>query len=230
VPQAAVAPPAAPRRFAFPAVVAGLLVAGSLAGLAVWLGPTRSGARGRDAGSLAIVEPHPDGAAMLGSAGDAPGAAPERPPDQLNGSDRDAGLAAEGDAGRAEAEVAPPAREPDGGGPPAQKRRREARTAKVDAAASPGRAEQAGEAGPSPEPSPFDRGMQAFRAGDIATAIRELERSRAEGPGSSRVHRMLGKCYYRAGRIEEGRAAYRRYLELQPDAPDRAYVEAIIGG
>jgi serine/threonine protein kinase len=44
------------------------------------------------------------------------------------------------------------------------------------------------------------------------------------------VHRMLGACYYRVGRIERGRAAYRRYLELRPDAPDRADIEAIIGG
>ena len=80
------------------------------------------------------------------------------------------------------------------------------------------------------QPSSFEQGQTAFRKGEITQAIRHFEQYRAEQPGSPRVHRWLGKCYFRVGQTSRGKQAYRRYLELRPDADDRAFIESIVGG
>ncbi len=81
----------------------------------------------------------------------------------------------------------------------------------------------------APQKSAFQLGRDAFRAGNITSAISHFERARQGSPGNPAVHQMLGKCYFRVGRTAQGRAAYQRYLQLRPNAPDRPFVEGIIG-
>lgn len=63
-----------------------------------------------------------------------------------------------------------------------------------------------------------------------ATAIaRELYvKLIARHPGFPDAHRSLGLVLMKDGKKTEAAAAFRRYLELNPQAPDRAYVEAFI--
>ena len=79
-----------------------------------------------------------------------------------------------------------------------------------------------------PEATPSELGQRAFRAGDCTTAVRHFERARQANPGNAQIHFMLGRCYFRIGQAERGRSAYRRYLELRPNASNRAFIEDII--
>jgi len=47
-------------------------------------------------------------------------------------------------------------------------------------------------------------------------------------PRNAQVQKQLGRAYMRAGNVERGGAAYRRYLELAPSAPDRAIIERLL--
>jgi len=79
-----------------------------------------------------------------------------------------------------------------------------------------------------PQKSAATLGREAFNAGDISQAIQHFEDAKRSNPSNADVHLMLGKCYYRVGQTNLGRAAYRRYLELRPNAPNRAFLESII--
>ncbi len=85
----------------------------------------------------------------------------------------------------------------------------------------PGAAERAG-------PRALAAGREAFLNGDLPTAIRELERAAAAMPRNAQVQKQLGRVYMRTGDLARGVGAYRRYLELAPEAPDRAIIERII--
>ncbi len=79
------------------------------------------------------------------------------------------------------------------------------------------------------ESSPYELGQKAFASGNVSTAVQHFERARRANPGNAQVHFMLGRCYYRIGQTDRGRASYRRYLELRPNASNRAFIEEIIG-
>jgi Flp pilus assembly protein TadD len=74
----------------------------------------------------------------------------------------------------------------------------------------------------------YDEGRRAFLAQDFEGAIRAFEQAARSSPSDADVQRQLGRAYMRAGDVTRGVAAYRRYLELAPDAPDRAVIESII--
>ena len=65
-------------------------------------------------------------------------------------------------------------------------------------------------------------------AGDLRGAIAHFERYARAHPSNARVQQQLGRAYMRAGDVDRGVTAYRRYLRLSPDAPDRAIVERIL--
>ena len=75
----------------------------------------------------------------------------------------------------------------------------------------------------------FEEGRRRFLASDVRGAIAAFERARRAMPRNPQVHKELGRAYMRAGDAARGRRAYERYLELAPDAPDRALVEQILG-
>jgi tetratricopeptide (TPR) repeat protein len=60
---------------------------------------------------------------------------------------------------------------------------------------------------------------------DLAEALRLAEELRAQHPGFPDTYRSLGLLHLKAGRKPEAAAAFRRYLELSPAAPDRTYIE-----
>jgi serine/threonine-protein kinase len=80
----------------------------------------------------------------------------------------------------------------------------------------------------SPGEVAFDEGRRLFLANDVAGAIRRFEEAARLMPQSAEVHKQLGRAYMRAGDVQRGIAAYRRYLTLAPHASDRAVVERII--
>ena len=65
-------------------------------------------------------------------------------------------------------------------------------------------------------------------ANDIEGAIAAFERAAAVTPSRAIVYKELGKARMRAGDVDGAATAYRRYLELSPEAPDRAIVERIL--
>jgi serine/threonine protein kinase len=91
---------------------------------------------------------------------------------------------------------------------------------------------------PAPTPPPLggDTGVALRRAqdlmaeGQIARACALVEEAARIAPEAAPLHGFLGRCYLRIGRVEEGRASYRRYLELAPAAPDAPFVRAIVAG
>ncbi|HJL15810.1 MAG TPA: tetratricopeptide repeat protein, partial [Sandaracinaceae bacterium LLY-WYZ-13_1] len=118
-----------------------------------------------------------------------------------------------------------------GGGPAGSSSREQPRDR---SAADEGAAGRAGGEPPTDEATagaPDDllsEGRRHLLRGDLAGAIARFEAAARAAPRDARVHKQLGRAYMRAGRVARGIAAYRRYLALAPDAPDRAIVERII--
>ena len=74
----------------------------------------------------------------------------------------------------------------------------------------------------------FDEGRRLFLANDVPGAIGQFEAAARLMPSNADVQKQLGRAYMRGGDVQRSVAAYRRYLELNPDAADRAIVEGII--
>jgi Flp pilus assembly protein TadD len=64
--------------------------------------------------------------------------------------------------------------------------------------------------------------------GDAIRACEVGAHAATLAPDVAAIHRLLGRCYMRIGRLTDGRAHYRRLLELTPDAPDAVYIKAIV--
>ncbi len=81
----------------------------------------------------------------------------------------------------------------------------------------------------SPGQAAYEEGRRSFLANDVAGAIERFEEAARLMPRNAQVHKQLGRAYMRAGQVDRAAASYRRYLELSPNAPDRAIVERMIG-
>ncbi len=81
---------------------------------------------------------------------------------------------------------------------------------------------------PARAPSSYDEGRRLFLANDLHGAIRQFEQAARENPGSARIQKQLGRAYMRAGQVPQGAQAYRRYLQLAPNAPDRPIIEQLL--
>ena len=64
--------------------------------------------------------------------------------------------------------------------------------------------------------------------GEVANACKKGEELRTMTPRQPSIYKFLGKCYMRAGQPERAKEAYRRYLELAPEAPDAAFIKSIV--
>jgi len=80
----------------------------------------------------------------------------------------------------------------------------------------------------SPGAAAFAEGRRRFLANDMTGAIQRFQEASRLMPTNAEVQRQLGRAHMRAGDVSHSVAAYRRYLELAPEAPDRAVVEGII--
>jgi predicted Zn-dependent protease len=74
------------------------------------------------------------------------------------------------------------------------------------------------------------RSSRGSRPEELPLAIEALEHAVALDPERSEAHRELGFLYGRAGREDDSSAAFRRFLALEPDAPDRRLIEERLGG
>jgi len=74
----------------------------------------------------------------------------------------------------------------------------------------------------------FEEGRRLFLANDVRGAIARFEEVARLRPNDPEVHKQLGRAWMRAGDVASARRAYRRYLELAPNAPDRALIEQMI--
>ena len=77
-------------------------------------------------------------------------------------------------------------------------------------------------------PSALERGRALMLGGDLPGAIAQFERAARANPRSAQVQKQLGRAYMRSGEVDRGVAAYRTYLRLAPNAPDRAIIERIL--
>jgi predicted Zn-dependent protease len=66
--------------------------------------------------------------------------------------------------------------------------------------------------------------------GWMESALSSYRRAIELDPRAAEAWRGLALVLERKGDAEEARRAFRRYLDLAPDAPDRAHVEAALGG
>ncbi|MEM6962713.1 MAG: protein kinase [Myxococcota bacterium] len=74
----------------------------------------------------------------------------------------------------------------------------------------------------------FEDGRIKFLSNNVLGAIAAYEKAALDHPRDADVHRELARAYMRIGRLIQGREAYRRYLELDPEANDREVVNAIL--
>lgn len=63
--------------------------------------------------------------------------------------------------------------------------------------------------------------------GEVTEACARADEARQLSPRTAAVYRLLGKCYMRAGKADRAAGFYRIYLELEPDAPDAAFIRGI---
>jgi eukaryotic-like serine/threonine-protein kinase len=71
-------------------------------------------------------------------------------------------------------------------------------------------------------------GIVKLQAGDAAGAVVELNNARRALGDTPEVLRALGEALIIQGSHSEGTALLTRYLELEPEAPDREFVDALI--
>jgi Flp pilus assembly protein TadD len=64
--------------------------------------------------------------------------------------------------------------------------------------------------------------------GDVGEACRRGEDLKKASPRVAPLYKFLGKCYMRAGKAALAKENYRRYLELDPNAPDAVFIEGIL--
>jgi serine/threonine protein kinase len=64
--------------------------------------------------------------------------------------------------------------------------------------------------------------------GEVTEACRRGEEVKKASPRGAPIYKFLGKCYMRAGKAALAKDNYRRYLELDPNAPDAVFIESIV--
>jgi len=74
----------------------------------------------------------------------------------------------------------------------------------------------------------FNKGVEAFNAGDNATAVQFLELAVKEDPNDPEAHKALAMAYARTSNYGGVADHLKAYLKLKPDAPDRAQWESAI--
>ena len=76
----------------------------------------------------------------------------------------------------------------------------------------------------------LEKGTELLGGGDVAGAVNELRAARAALGDTPEVLRALGEALMLHGSRGEGAAMLARYLELEPAAQDRGYIESLVNG
>jgi regulator of sirC expression with transglutaminase-like and TPR domain len=72
----------------------------------------------------------------------------------------------------------------------------------------------------------YRAGLQAWVHGDARTALASYKRVLQVNPGYSAAWRNMGLVYEKLGDRPAARAAFQKYLQLVPEAPDAAGIRA----
>jgi len=84
-------------------------------------------------------------------------------------------------------------------------------------------------AAPKPAPkSPLAEGESLFKSGDVEGALAKYQEAARANPSDPKAQKMIGKCYNRLGQHDRAVPYLKKYLELAPDAPDKAFIQAQI--
>jgi hypothetical protein len=81
---------------------------------------------------------------------------------------------------------------------------------------------------PTPATDPMKEAERLLAQGEVANACKKGEEQKTMTPRLPSIYKFLGKCYMRAGQPDRAKEAYRRYLELAPDAADAAFIKSIV--
>jgi tetratricopeptide (TPR) repeat protein len=120
--------------------------------------------------------------------------------------------------------TAEPAGEPPGEAAPGPRPEGAAATEPTAIAAAPVREHRA----PTTAIDPMKEAERLLAQGEVANACKKGEEQKTMTPRLPSIYKFLGKCYMRAGQPERAKDAYRRYLELWPEAPDAAFIKSIV--
>jgi tetratricopeptide (TPR) repeat protein len=89
-------------------------------------------------------------------------------------------------------------------------------------------ANQAVSGGDSLPEAHFARGMALRAKQDMAGAAAEFERASQLDPQWAYAHYYAGLAYSRAKRIDQTASHFNRFLQLAPQAPERAEVQSVL--
>ncbi len=89
--------------------------------------------------------------------------------------------------------------------------------------------EPAAAAKPSTAPKgAFAEGEALFKGGDVDGALAKYQEAARANPSDAKAQKMIGKCYNRLGQHDRAVPYLKKYLELAPDASDKAFIQAQI--
>jgi Flp pilus assembly protein TadD len=102
----------------------------------------------------------------------------------------------------------------------------------VAAAAPVAASPSAAAAGSAPPPSApkgaLAEGDGLFRGGDVEGALAKYQEAARANPSDAKAQKMIGKCYNRLGQHDRAVPYLKKYLDLLPDASDKAFIQAQI--
>ena len=168
----------------------------------------------------ATQEPAPDPAAPTPAA-EARASEPERQSDRPE-ADRKVRAVKRGRKAGSPQAVTEHAVEPPGEAPPGPRPETAAATEPAPIAAA--REHRA----PATATDPMKEAERLLAQGEVANACKKGEEQKTMTPRLPSIYKFLGKCYMRAGQPDRAKDAYRRYLELAPEAPDAAFIKSIV--
>jgi serine/threonine-protein kinase len=101
---------------------------------------------------------------------------------------------------------------------------------KVVAAKAEAKVEAKPEAKPVVESkhSTFVEAEEAFKHGNVEGALAKYLEVARQDPRDAWTQRQIGKCYNRLGQRDKAQPYLKRYLELEPNASDAAFIRAMI--
>jgi Flp pilus assembly protein TadD len=96
------------------------------------------------------------------------------------------------------------------------------------AAASPAAAPPAAAKPATAPKGAFAEGQALLRNGDVDGALAKFQEAARANPSDAKAQKEIGRCYNRLGQRDRAQPYLKRYLELAPDAPDAAFIRAML--
>ena len=74
----------------------------------------------------------------------------------------------------------------------------------------------------------YEEGMRLMNGGDTKTALKYFKEAAAYDTGLAKAHKYIGDCYMQQGDNAAAAAAYKEYLQLAPDAPEKPFLQEFL--